>query len=82
VENEKDEVIRQVTCGETLPKVIQLMDFDKYHPIIVLPAISAFASISSTNDSFIIDKALFEGVLSNNILLIIIDLSQIEADPM
>lgn len=54
--------IAKVAGGETLPRIIEQMDITK-SPTLFVPALKIIANIVSTNDEFILDKAVFEGVL-------------------
>lgn len=61
-ENASDEIINQAASGEILPKVIEKLDFivDSF---LFVPALKVIGNITTTSSEFVIDKAIFEGLL-------------------
>lgn len=60
--SQEDEVIKIVASGESLPRIIEHLDTSKGATIYV-PALRTIAQLMVTDDEYIIDKAIFEGLI-------------------
>jgi hypothetical protein len=57
-----DKLITSIASGEVLPKVISNLDVNN-ELCLSVPAIRTIANISTCDDNFVIEKAIFEGVI-------------------
>ena len=61
-DTDSEELLGSIAAGETLPKLLDCIDETRL-PVIFVPAVRTVANIMTTNEKFIIDKAIFEGII-------------------
>jgi hypothetical protein len=55
--------LQAIASGDTLPKIVKSMEFEYPKGFIYVPAAKAMSSLSAINDTFVMDKIIYEGVL-------------------